>query len=78
MKSNDKPIGIELVLLALKTIKEGGTIDMLKLPDLTPEEETAFARRDTRAILADMLKKHGIEMDDLQPYCRSENDPSSA
>jgi hypothetical protein len=77
MNSHDKPTGTELIMLALKTIKEGGTIDMLNLPDLTPEEEAAFARRNTRTILAEMLQKHGMELNDDDTSWRSDGDRAS-
>ena len=48
------------ILRALKTIKEGGNVDLLKLPDLTPEEQEAFANRDTKGNLQRMLRERGL------------------
>jgi hypothetical protein len=53
-----------MILKALKQLKEGDSIDLLALPDLTSEELAAFKSRNTQAILEKMLRQQGITAED--------------
>jgi hypothetical protein len=48
----------ELILRALRELQREG-IDLTHLPELTPEEEASFNRRDMRQVVFQMLKERG-------------------
>jgi len=54
----------EMILVALKALKEGQSIDLVALPDLTPEELAVFEARDSKAELERMLREKGIVPED--------------
>jgi predicted glycosyltransferase len=52
------------ILAQLKALKEGESIDLVNLPELTREETAVFESRDTKGSLQRLLKQKGYAIED--------------